>query len=218
MDSVEHNMDKSQVERRYSALAECKVLLASNSPRRRELLSQLDVNVELVPLVKVNEDYPAKMLPEEVAPFLSRKKAHPYISNLQEHEILLTADTVVINHVEVLGKPVDAQDAAHMLRLLSGHTHKVVTGVTLATTKRLVTFAEETEVDFAPLTDEEIDYYVEKYQPLDKAGAYGIQEWIGYIGISAIRGDYYNVMGLPLHNLYTHLQMIANSFSHKGNK
>ena len=105
-----------------------------------------------------------------------------------------------------------ASDAARMLRLLSGHTHEVVTGVTLATNTRMVTFSELTEVDFAPLTLEEIDYYVDTFMPLDKAGAYGIQEWIGYIGIKAIRGDYYNVMGLPLHALYTHLLPFANAF------
>jgi septum formation protein len=200
------------VTEKYKPLDNCKILLASHSPRRRELLGQLDVEVEILPLVKVAEDYPAKMDPEEVAAFLSRKKAHPYMASLKDGEVLLTADTVVINRGEVLGKPTDEQDAAMMLRLLAGHTHKVVTGVTLATNKRIVTFSDLTEVDFAPLSHEEIDYYVEKYAPLDKAGAYGIQEWIGCIGISGIRGDFYNVMGLPLHSLYNHLLNIANGF------
>lgn len=199
-------------------LDNCKILLASQSPRRRELLAHLDVDVELLPLVEVSETYPASMRPEEVPAYISRKKAHPYMADLADRQILLTADTVVINRGEVLGKPDDLQDAAHMLRMLSGHTHKVVTGVTLATQKRMVTFSELTEVEFAQLTDKEIDYYVEKYRPVDKAGAYGIQEWIGYVGIRSIRGDYYNVMGLPLHALYSHLVTISNGFRTKGNK
>ena len=202
----------------YRPLGECKILLASHSPRRRELLGKLDVEVEMLPLIEVNESYPAKMAPEEVAAYVSRKKAHPYMSQLNDREILLTADTVVVNRGEVLGKPGNAEEAALMLRLLSGHTHKVVTGVTLATKKRTLTFSEITEVDFAPLSHEEIDYYVEKYRPMDKAGAYGIQEWIGYVGISGIRGDYYNVMGLPLHALYNRLVTLANGFHKSGNK
>ena len=185
---------------------------------KNRMLGKLDVDVEILPLIEVNEAFPAKMAPEEVAPYISRKKAHPYMAQLKDREILLTADTVVINRGEVLGKPTDAEDAALMLRLLSGHTHKVVTGVTLATKTRTVTFSEITEVDFAPLTHEEIDYYVAKYRPMDKAGAYGIQEWIGYIGISGIRGDYYNVMGLPLHALYTRLVNMANGFRKSGNR
>jgi len=203
-------------DKRYKPLEGCKILLASHSPRRRELLGKLDVEVEILPLIEVNESYPAKMAPEEVAAYVSRKKAHPYMAQLGEREILLTADTVVVNRGEVLGKPSDSEDAALMLRLLSGHTHKVVTGVTLATTKRIITFSEVTEVDFAPLSHEEIDYYVDSYRPVDKAGAYGIQEWIGYIGISGIRGDFYNVMGLPLHALYNRLITIANSFHKSG--
>lgn len=205
-------------DKKFPVLENCRILLASHSPRRRELLGQLDIDVEILPLIEVNESYPATMDPVEVAPYISRKKAHPYIADLAEGDILLTADTVVINRGEVLGKPVDVRDAALMLRLLAGHTHQVVTGVTFATTKRMVTFSEVTEVDFAPLSHEEIDYYVEHYRPLDKAGAYGIQEWIGYIGISGIRGDYYNVMGLPLHSLYNHLLTIAHGFHKKGNQ
>lgn len=193
-------------------LKNCKVLLASHSPRRRELLEHLDIDVEILPVREVSESYPASMRPEEVPAYISRKKAHPYMAELRDNDILLTADTVVINRGEVLGKPTDLRDAARMLRMLSGHTHTVVTGVTLATTKRSVTFSELTEVQFAPLTPEEIDFYVEKYQPLDKAGAYGIQEWIGYIGITSIKGDYYNVMGLPLHSLFEHLTILSHGF------
>lgn len=213
-----HDMDMNEQAKLFPPLSNCKVLLASQSPRRRELLGHLDVDVEILPLIEVSEAYPATMKPEEVPAYISKKKAHPYMSNLKEGEVLLTADTVVICSGEVIGKPTDPQDAARILRLLSGRTHKVVTGVTLATTKRTVTFSETTEVDFAPLTIEEIDYYLNQYRPLDKAGAYGIQEWIGYIGIRGIRGDYYNVMGLPLHNLYTHLLTFAHAFRHKGNK
>lgn len=218
MVTLKRKFKMTETETRYKPLESCKILLASHSPRRRELLGKLDVDVEILPLIEVNEAFPAKMAPEEVAPYISRKKAHPYMAQLKDREILLTADTVVINRGEVLGKPTDAEDAALMLRLLSGHTHKVVTGVTLATKTRTVTFSEITEVDFAPLTHEEIDYYVAKYRPMDKAGAYGIQEWIGYIGISGIRGDYYNVMGLPLHALYTRLVNIANGFRKRGNR
>lgn len=205
-------------EKRFTPLADCKILLASHSPRRRELLGSLDVDIEILPLIEVSESYPAKMDPMEVAPYISRKKAHPYVADLRDREILLTADTVVINRGEVLGKPADLQEAALMLRLLSGRTHKVVTGVTLATKKRIMTFSEMTEVEFAQLSHEEIDYYVQTYRPLDKAGAYGIQEWIGYVGINSIRGDYYNVMGLPLHALYGNLLTIAHGFHKKGNK
>lgn len=202
----------------FPPLSNCKVLLASQSPRRRELLGHIDVEVELLPLIEVSESFPATMKPEEVPAYISKKKAHPYMANLKDNEVLLTADTVVICKGEVIGKPVDDMDAARILRLLSGRTHKVVTGVTLASNKRSVTFSEITEVDFAPLSVEEIDYYVGRYRPFDKAGAYGIQEWIGYIGIRGIRGDYYNVMGLPLHSLYNHLLPFAHALRHKGNK
>lgn len=207
-----------QTHKIFPPLKNCKILLASHSPRRRELLSHLDAEIEILPLKEVNEAYPASMRPQEVAPYISRKKAHPYMADIKSGEILLTADTVVVNRGEVLGKPSDLGDAATMLRHLSGRTHEVITGVTLATDRRTITFSERTEVDFAELTPEEIEYYVQNFRPTDKAGAYGIQEWIGYIGISGIRGDYYNVMGLPLHALYRHLLTLAAGFAHKGNK
>lgn len=193
----------------YQPLDGCKILLASHSPRRRELLGKLDVELAILPLIEVDESYPSELKSEDVAAYISRKKATPYIEQLTDHDILLTADTVVICGGEVLGKPSDEQNAVEMLQLLSGQTHKVVTGVTLATRHQMVTFSEITEVDFAQLSSDEINYYVDKYRPLDKAGAYGIQEWIGYVGISGIRGDYYNVMGLPLHSLYNHLVELA---------
>ena len=185
------------------------LLLASASPRRRELVGNLHLLCEVATPIEVDESYPGKMAPEEVPAYLSRKKAHAYLSSLDYNHILLTADTVVINRGEVVGKPRDLEDAAAMLRRLSGHTHKVVTGVTLATVRSQHTFAEETEVRFADLTDREIAYYVDNFRPTDKAGAYGIQEWIGYIGVCGIKGDYYNVMGLPLRALYENLLKIT---------
>ncbi len=185
------------------------LVLASASPRRRELVENLHLKCEIAEPRKIDESYPGNMRPEEVPAYLSRKKAHAYLTSLKYNQILLTADTVVINRGEVVGKPRDLNDAAAMLRRLSGHTHKVVTGVTLATVRSQKTFSEETEVVFADLSDREIDYYVENFKPLDKAGAYGIQEWIGYIAVSGIRGDFYNVMGLPLRAVYENLVKIT---------
>lgn len=185
------------------------LLLASASPRRRELVGNLHLPCSVAKPIEVDESYPGTMRPEEVPAYLSRKKAHAYLSSMAHNQILLTADTVVINRGEVVSKPRDINEAASMLRRLSGHAHKVVTGVTLATTRSQQTFAEETIVEFAELTDREIAYYVDNFRPLDKAGAYGIQEWIGYIGVSGIRGDFYNVMGLPLRALYENLVKIT---------
>lgn len=182
-----------------------RLLLASGSPRRRELLDKLGVEVVRAHLKDVDENYPSTMKAEEVAAHLSRKKAEAYIGEIAPDEVLITADTVVVDGNRVLGKPHDEAEAREMLRELSGHCHKVITGVTLATATDMRTFSETTEVEFAELSDAEIAYYVEHYRPLDKAGAYGIQEWIGYIGIEGIRGDYYNVMGLPLRQLYRQL-------------
>lgn len=186
-----------------------RLLLASASPRRKELLGKLDVTVEQAHLKEVDESYPSDMPAEDVAQYISRKKAEAYVGEIADDEILVTADTVVVCDGLVLGKPADASEAAGMLRLLSGRKHKVVTGVTLVSGMQQLTFSEITEVEFAALSDNEISHYVEKYRPMDKAGAYGIQEWIGYIGVSAIKGDYYNVMGLPLHSLYRHLKSLG---------
>ena len=187
-----------------------KLLLASASPRRKELLNSLDLDVRQASLKEVDETYPAGLPVEEVAAYLSKLKAGAYVGELAEDEILVTADTVVVSGGEVLAKPASVDDATRMLKKLSGHRHKVITGVTLTSNSVAVTFSETTEVDFAPLTDREIAHYVEVYKPLDKAGAYGIQEWIGYIGITGITGDYYNVMGLPLHSLYSHLKQMVS--------
>lgn len=194
---------------RFDFLNGKKLLLASASPRRRQLLGELGVEVHRAPVTDVDESYPDNIAPDEVAVYISRKKAEAYRPLLHPDEILVTADTVVVCGDKVLGKPADAAEAAAMLRLLSGRTHHVVTGVTLVSGNEMVSFKEITEVDFAQLTDREIDHYVAAFRPFDKAGAYGIQEWIGYIGISGIRGDYYNVMGLPLHALYRQLSQLA---------
>lgn len=185
-----------------------KLLLASNSPRRRELLGLLDVDFEIVAPRPVEEIYPADLPAEEVAPYLSALKASAYADLPKGDKIVVTADTVVVCDGQILGKPKDRDEAIAMLHLLSGKTHKVVTGVTLMSEDQTVTFAETTLVTFDSLSDEMIETYVDRYRPFDKAGAYGIQEWIGCVGIRGINGCYYNVMGLPLHALHTHLRQL----------
>lgn len=182
------------------------VLLASNSPRRRELLELIVPEFGIATIRDIDETYPSTLAPEEVAPYLSKLKADAYSRELEPGEIIITADTVVINGGKILGKPRDEDNAVEILRSLMGHTHRVVTGVTLTSTVAQETFSETTDVTFSSLSDEEIDLYVKNFHPLDKAGAYGIQEWIGCVGISGINGCYYNVMGLPLHTLYLHLK------------
>lgn len=183
-----------------------KLVLASASPRRRELLGMLGVPFEVRPLKCVDETYPPELPAVEVPLFLARKKGDAARVELSENEIIVTADTVVVCDGEVLGKPTDEADAKAMLRKLSGKTHTVVTGVAVATREVTLSQSAFTEVTFAQLSNAEIDYYVDRYKPLDKAGAYGIQEWIGCIGVKHISGSYYNVMGLPLHLLYTLLR------------
>lgn len=183
-----------------------KIILASNSPRRRELLSGLGFDYEVRTLQGLDESYPEGLSMEEIPQYISRKKAAAY--TLGADELLITADTIVWLDGEVLGKPVDEEDAKQMLRKLSGKTHQVVTGVTLSWSDQRHSFASVSQVTFAQLTDEEIDYYVTHYHPLDKAGAYGIQEWIGYIGVTSIEGSYFNVMGLPVQRLYTEMKKL----------
>jgi septum formation protein len=189
-----------------------KIILASNSPRRRELLSGLGLDYEVRTVQGLDESYPDRLPMEEIPQYISRKKAAAY--RLQPDELLITADTIVYLDGEVLGKPADEEEARQMLRKLSGKTHQVVTGVTLTTTIMQHSFASVSLVTFAQLSKGEIDYYVTHYHPLDKAGAYGIQEWIGYIGVTSIQGSYFNVMGLPVQRLYTEmkkLNLIHNS-------
>lgn len=182
------------------------VLLASNSPRRRQLLADLGVNFTVVALSDVDESYPDDTPSEDVAPLISLKKAKAYSCLITSKQLIITADTVVICRGKVIGKPSSIDDAKRMLRFLSGETHTVVTGVTITTANRQTTFKTSSDVEFAPLIDEEIDYYVEQYKPLDKAGAYGIQEWIGFAAIRGINGSFYNVMGLPVQRLYNELK------------
>ena len=181
-----------------------KIILASNSPRRRELLSGLGFEYEVRTIPGLDESYPAGLSMEEIPQHISRKKAAAY--SLNEDELLITADTIVYCKGEVLGKPVDEADACRMLRQLNGCTHQVVTGVTLKTREQVRTFSCTTQVTFAELSDEEIAYYVQHYAPYDKAGAYGVQEWIGFVGVTRLEGSYFNVMGLPVQRLYTELK------------
>lgn len=182
------------------------IILASNSPRRKELLSTLHIPFEVNVLPNIDESYPESLSPEEVAPFLSEKKAAQYTNLLKSNTLLITADTIVCNTQSVFGKPKDAADAVKILHQLSGNTHRVITGVTLRNLKRTHTFSSITEVTFCKLSGEEIDFYVANFKPFDKAGAYGIQEWIGHIGVESINGSYFNVMGLPIQRLYQELK------------
>ena len=187
-------------------LAAYRIILGSNSPRRRELLAGLDLSFDVHVIPGLEENYPDSLQPQEIPVFLSKQKAAAYLSTLEEQVLLITADTIVWNETEVIGKPKDREDAIRMLRSLSGHEHQVVTGVCLTTTKKQETFSVVSSVRFASLNDEEIIYYVDKYKPFDKAGAYGIQEWIGYVGVESISGSFYNVMGLPVQRLYQELK------------
>ena len=183
-----------------------RLLLGSKSPRRREILSLLKIPFTVVTIEDEDETYPEDLAPEEVSEYLSKKKANLFLDRINENEILITADTVVISEGKILGKPKDAEDAKNMLRQLSGRTHKVTTGVTIATKEKRESFTSETLVTFAKITEEEIEFYVKHYLPLDKAGAYGIQEWIGAVAVEKINGSFYNVMGLPVHRLYQALK------------
>ena len=187
-------------------LAAYRIILGSNSPRWRELLAGLDLSFDVHVIPGLEENYPDSLQPQEIPVFLSKQKAEAYLSTLEDQVLLITADTIVWNETEVIGKPKDREDAIRMLRSLSRHEHQVVTGVCLTTTKKQETFSVVSSVRFASLTDEEIIYYVDKYKPFDKAGAYGIQEWIGYVGVESISGSFYNVMGLPVQRLYQELK------------
>jgi septum formation protein len=182
-----------------------RIILASNSPRRKELLSGLDIDYEVKVLPDIAESYPENLPTEEIPRYIAAEKAEAYKALMTPQDLIITADTVVVLGDEVLGKPVDAEDAKRMLHELSGKTHQVMTGVCLMTLEKQHSFTVITDVTFKTLTDEEINYYVEKYQPLDKAGAYGIQEWIGYIGVTGLKGSYFNVMGLPVQRIYQEL-------------
>ena len=177
------------------------ILLGSKSPRRRELLEMLRIPFNSI-VIGIKEEYPASLPPTEVPEYLARLKAQAFADRLDCRELIITADTVVICDQEIFGKPRNAEDAGKMLRKLSGKSHLVVTGVCVSTADRTESFSSTTTVRFAELTDEEISYYVDNFMPLDKAGAYGIQDWIGGVAVSGIDGSFYNVMGLPIHRLY----------------
>ena len=182
------------------------VILASNSPRRKELLAGLGIKYEVRVLEGIDESYPPHLSGEEIPVHIACQKAAAYQKTQAENELIITADTIVYLNGKVLGKPHDEKEAYDMLRSLSGRTHQVITGVCLTTTQTQHCFASVTEVTFDELTDEEIQFYVEHYRPMDKAGAYGIQEWIGYIGAKKLTGSYFNVMGLPVQRLYQELK------------
>lgn len=194
MENPLHNLD------RY------RIILASGSPRRRELLSMLGIDFEVIPSPLRDESYPDTLRPDQIAEYLARAKAQ--VCDFGENALTVCADTTVVCGSAVLGKPADKAQAWEMLTMLSGCTHEVITGVAVKCGDDLRSLSASTRVSFATLTPEEIEWYIDRYRPYDKAGAYGIQEWIGCIGVTGIEGSYYNVMGLPLHRLYTLLKSL----------
>jgi len=181
------------------------VLLASKSPRRRELLTQLRIPFNVITIGGLDESYPADIPPTEVSAYIAGRKADAYVNMLKSNEMIITADTVVVLGDKILGKPADIEEAVRMLLMLSDRVHKVSSGVCIMTRDRRTTFTTITDVKFGKITEEEARFYVDNYRPLDKAGAYGIQEWIGCIAVESIHGSFYNVMGLPVHQLYKEL-------------
>ena len=193
-----------------------RIVLASQSPRRKELLAGLGLEYETRVLPDVDESFPADLTGGDIPMYIAREKAEAYRPSLGADELLITADTIVWLEGEVLGKPADRDDALRMLRKLSGQTHEVYTGVCLTTTRWQHSFMARTEVRFAILDEEEIVWYVDRYRPFDKAGAYGVQEWIGYVGVEHIAGSYYNIMGLPVQRLYRELKKVEACQSGEG--
>jgi septum formation protein len=181
------------------------IILASKSPRRQQLLHSIGVNFE-VRVKEVNENFPPELDKNEIPVFLAELKSHPFLGDLKEKDLLITADTIVWFRGEVLGKPANYKEAKHMLQKLSGHYHEVISGVCLTSKTKKVSFHSTSKVRFKELSNNEIDYYINKFRPFDKAGSYGIQEWIGAIGITHIEGSFYNVMGLPIQKLYDEIQ------------
>ena len=182
-----------------------RIILASNSPRRRELLGGLGIDFTVKVMEGIDESWPHDLKGEDIPLYISKEKAAPYKAAIANDELVITADTIVYVDGEVLGKPHDKADAVRMLKLISGRWHEVITGVTLMTKERERSFAVTTKVKFSNLSDDEILRYVDSGLPMDKAGAYGIQEWIGYVGVEAIEGSYFNVVGLPVQRLYREL-------------
>jgi len=188
-----------------------KIILGSQSPRRRELMAGLDIPFTAIN-IHADENYPAHLQAGDIPLYIAREKAQAYLSQLREDDLLITADTIVWLDGEVLGKPKDEEDAIHMLYRLSGKTHQVYTAVIFTTnegeTSHLV---DKTDVTFRSLTEEEIRHYVAKYKPLDKAGAYGVQEWIGYVAVTNLSGSYFNVMGFPIERVYQTLKQLKQA-------
>jgi len=182
------------------------IILASNSPRRKELLGGLGIPFEVRVIPDIDESFPQELKPSEIPCFIAQKKAATYLSSLRSNELIITADTVVILDDRVIEKPAGRDDAIRMLQQLSGRTHEVITAVVLTALEKQVAFSVHSLVDFAILEDADIKHYVDTFRPFDKAGAYGIQEWIGYIGVQSVRGCFYNVMGLPVQRLYHELR------------
>ena len=189
----------------YQKIEKFKITLGSQSPRRRELLAGLDIEFTIEPNKDESESFTDDKVQEEVPEFLARHKSDTFHRELLDNEILITADTLVFCNGEIIGKPTDRNDAYNIIKRLSGNTHRVITGVALRSKGCYKSFSAITDVTFNELSDEEIYYYIDKYQPYDKAGAYGVQEWIGYVGITSINGSFYNVMGLPVQRLYKEL-------------
>ena len=187
-----------------------KIILASNSPRRRQLLAGLDVDFEVKVIPGIEENVPEGTPVELIAETLARQKAEPYKPNIDDGELVLTADTIVVVDGEVLGKPVDEEEAKAMLHKISGKTHKVITGVCFTTRAHQHSFSVFTDVTFKTLPENEIEYYVSHYHPTDKAGAYGIQEWIGYVGVKRLEGSYFNVMGLPVQRIWEEIKKMSD--------
>ena len=186
------------------------IILASNSPRRKELLAGIGVKFDVRLIADIDETYPDNIKSHDVAEYIAKKKADAYKQSIASNELIITADTIVILGDEIFGKPLNADDAYAMLQKLSGKTHQVITGVCLLTKNEQRVFRVTTDVTFKELEMEEIKYYVDNYKPFDKAGAYGIQEWIGYIGVTSLNGSYFNVVGFPVQRIYTELQKFAS--------
>ena len=186
-----------------------RIVLGSNSPRQKELLAGLDLKFEVEVIPGIDESYPDDLTADEIPAYIARKKAEAYLEKMTDNELLITADTIVVTYGQpdrILGKPADREEALEMLCHLSGHVHEVITGVCLTTKQQTVSFSVSSAVAFSKLEKDDIIYYVDKYRPYDKAGSYGIQEWIGYVGVEAINGSFYNVMGLPVQRLYQELK------------
>ena len=196
----------------HKKLENYNLILASASPRRRQLLADCGIQFTLAEKFECDETFPATMPCCEVAQHISALKSNAYPNPLSEKEILLTADTVVIAENKILGKPANRAEAVEMLTLLSGRKHTVITGVTIRTATHTHSFSVESSVYFRALTSEEMDYYIDTYKPFDKAGAYGIQEWIGYVAIEGIEGSFFNVMGLPVQRLYVELGLFIETY------